>query len=145
MATLAKLSHFDGVTFEDACLYCSLVGSLPYMSVTHPNISFVVNRIYQFIHSPKILHWQAVKCILHYFKRISHFGLYLTTNTHLTLSTFFDADWAECLDDRKFTVNFCVYLNSYLVSWSSKKQPTIARYFTEAEYKANANGTCEII
>jgi hypothetical protein len=61
------------------------------------------------------------------------------------LSCFSDADWAGCPDDRKSTSGFAVFLGDNLVSWSSKKQATISRSSTEAEYKAIANVTIEII
>ncbi|KAF5446008.1 hypothetical protein F2P56_031673, partial [Juglans regia] len=139
MSTSAKISALDGSSFEDPQLYRSVVGSLQYLSFTRPDISFAVNKVCQYMHSPRQSHWQAVKRILCYLKLTISLGLFFSSVSSLKLTAFSDADWAGFPDDRKSTGGFCVYFGSHLVSWGSKKQPTIARSSTEAEYKSVAN------
>lgn len=57
------LATFDslvstGSPFLDPTTYRSLVGALQYITITRPDLSFVVN---QFLHAPTIDHFQAVK------------------------------------------------------------------------------------
>jgi hypothetical protein len=56
-----------------------------------------------------------------------------------------DADWAGNIDDRRSTSGFCVYLSRNLVSWCAKKQPTIFRSSTEAEYRSLALTCTEVM
>jgi hypothetical protein len=56
-----------------------------------------------------------------------------------------DADWAGCPDTRRSTSGFCVFLGDVLVSWSSKRQPTVSCSSAEAEYRAVANAATECI
>ena len=62
----------------------------------------------------------------------------------ITLSAYTNADWAGDPDDRWSTSGFCVYLGPNLISWSAKKQPTIARSSTEAEYRSLAHTFAEL-
>jgi len=63
----------------------------------------------------------------------------------MMVSAFSDADWAGCPDDRRSIGGFAVFLGCNLVSWCAKKQHTVSRSSTEAEYKALANATAEVM
>lgn len=57
---------------------------------------------------------------------------------------FCDVDWAFDPDDRRSTTGYYLYLGSNMVSWSSKKQPTISRSSTKAKYCSLANLVVEV-
>jgi histone deacetylase 1/2 len=113
--------------------------------LTRRDISFAVNKVCQFLHAPTTVHWAAVKRILRYLKQSTNVGLKINRSSSLLVSAFSNADWAGCLDDRRSTGGFAVFLGANLVSWSARKQATISRSSTEAEYKALANATTEVL
>lgn len=95
--------------------------------------------------SPTEDHWIAVKRILLYLKHTLTYGLLLQPLTRMQLHGFTDADWAGCSDDRKSTNGYGIFLGSNLLSWSSKKQATVARSSTEAEYRGVALASCKLL
>jgi hypothetical protein len=72
-------------------------------------------------------------------------GITFSKTSSTFLSGFSDADWAGCIDDRRSTGGFAIFIGSNLVSWSSRKQAIVSRSSTDAEYKALANATAEIL
>jgi histone deacetylase 1/2 len=147
MSTSEKLSVYEGDLLgpNDATHYRSIVGALQYLTLTRPDISFSVNKVCQFLHAPTTVHWATVKRILRYIKHTTKLGLKIGKTTSLLVSGFSDADWAGSLDDRRSTGGFAIFLGSNLISWNAKKQATVSRSSTEAEYKALANATAEIM
>jgi histone deacetylase 1/2 len=147
MSTSEKLSIHEGDALgpNDATQYRSVVGALQYLTLTRPDISFSVNKVCQFLHAPTTVHWAAVKRIMRYIKHTTKLGLKIGKTPSLLVSGFSDADWAGSLDDRRSTGGFAIFLGSNLVSWNARKQATVSRSSTEAEYKALANATAEIM
>jgi hypothetical protein len=71
--------------------------------------------------------------------------LWFKNNGHLGIDGYNDADWASCLDDRRSTSGYCVFVGGNLVSWRSKKQPVVSRSTAEAEYRAMSLGLSEML
>ena len=88
--------------------------------------------------------FKTVKKILRYVKGTLHFGLHFSQQSSHNLYGFCDADWAGCPITRRSTSGYCIYLGSNCISWSSKKEPIVARSSSEAEYRAMAVATAEI-
>lgn len=145
-----KLSSQDGVPLgqEEATKYRSIVGALQYLTLTRPDIAFAVNKTCQFLYCSTNVHWSAVKRILRYINGSLSLGLTFSPSSSITVSAFSDADSVGSLDDRRSTGGFAVFLGSNLISWSARKQATVAtvsRSSMETEYKSLANATVEVI
>ena len=56
-----------------------------------------------------------------------------------------DADYAGSPIDRRSTSRYCTFLGGNLVTWKSKKQNVVARSSAEAEFRAMAQGVCELL
>nr|XP_040254247.1 uncharacterized mitochondrial protein AtMg00810-like [Aegilops tauschii subsp. strangulata] len=147
MSATDRLSALDGdpLSPDDATEYRSLVGGLQYLTITRSDISYAVNRVCQYLHAPRTSHWSAVKRILRYICLTASYGLLLQPAPSCELSAFSDAYWAGSPDDRRSTGGYAVFLGSNLIAWNAHKQATVSRSSTEAEYKAVADATAEII
>lgn len=135
----------DGVPHPDPTMYRSLVGALQYLTITRPDLSYAVNQLSQFLQSPTVDHFRAVKRLLRYVKGTLSFGLTYSRPHQPTIVGYSDADWARCLDTRRSTYGYSIFLGGNLVSWSAKKQPTVSRSSCESEYRAMANTAAELV
>jgi len=57
---------------------------------------------------------------------------------------YIDADWVNSISNKRSISDFMLSFGSAAVTWSSKKQPTVALLSTEAEYKGAAMAACEV-
>jgi hypothetical protein len=108
---------------EDATKYRSIVGGLQYLTLTHLDLAFYVNKVCQYLHSPITIHLTAIKRILRYVRGTLDMGLHIVKSPSMLMSQFSDVDWAGCLDDRRSTRGFAIFLGSNLVSWSAENNP----------------------
>jgi hypothetical protein len=67
-----KLSVDEGDLVEDTTMYRRIVGSLIYMTITRPDLSYAVGVVSQFMQTPRKPHLDAVRRILRYIKHTLH-------------------------------------------------------------------------
>ncbi|XP_022013944.1 uncharacterized mitochondrial protein AtMg00810-like [Helianthus annuus] len=113
----------DGVPYKDPSVYRSLVGALQYLTITGPHISYAVNQVSKFLQHPTIEHFTNVKRIIRYVKEIVTFGLMFSCPTQISIAGYSDAYWARCLNTRRSTFGYSIFLGENLVSWSAKSNP----------------------
>ncbi|KAJ2911393.1 hypothetical protein MD484_g9022, partial [Candolleomyces efflorescens] len=130
--------------------YMSAVGALMYLAIgTRPNIMNTVAKLAQFNSNPGPEHWKAVKHLFRNLKGTLDLRLTYHGDKMDDLDTQFtgysDADHAGCLDTCRSTSGFLIKMGSGAVSWSAKKQSTVADSSTEAEYVAALPAGREIL
>ncbi|GJY23898.1 uncharacterized mitochondrial protein-like protein [Tanacetum coccineum] len=113
--------------------------------MTRPDISYAVQHLSQFVLAPKDVHMQVAMHLIRYLKGTVSKALFYPIQPHLQFTGFRDVDWASCLMTRRSLTGYCIFLGHSLVSWKTKKQPTVSRSSTEAEYRAMAATTCELL
>lgn len=64
--TTANLALGDSRTFDNPVKYRQIVGAFQYVTLSRPDLTFAVNKVCWFMHSPTQNHWSAVKHILRY-------------------------------------------------------------------------------
>ncbi|MCO5571350.1 hypothetical protein L7F22_025088 [Adiantum nelumboides] len=89
-------------------------------------------------------HLDVVRRTLRYVSATLDYALFYEASTELQLSGFTDANWDGSACDRRSTSGFMFSLGSIDITWSSKKQPTIALSSTEVEYRGAALAACEV-
>ncbi|WVZ89843.1 hypothetical protein U9M48_036197 [Paspalum notatum var. saurae] len=129
MSTSTALDADEDGKEVDQKVYRGMIGSLLYLTATRLDIQFAVGLCARFHASPRESHRTAVKRILRYIKFTPEFGLWYSADSSLSLLGFSDSDHAGCRIDRKSTS----------VSWSSRKQSSVATTICEAEYVAAAS------
>uniref|UniRef100_A0A2N9J9G3 Uncharacterized protein n=1 Tax=Fagus sylvatica TaxID=28930 RepID=A0A2N9J9G3_FAGSY len=143
IATTSSLSTTTTDLLSDPTPYRSLVGALQYATFTRPDIAFAVNRVCQFMHQPSTIHFAAAKRILRFLKDTLDKGILFQPGP-LALTAFTDADWAGDTSDRRSTSGVVVFLGNNPITWLSKKQHTVSRSSTEAEYRSLATGAAKL-
>ncbi|XP_057543521.1 uncharacterized mitochondrial protein AtMg00810-like [Amaranthus tricolor] len=139
-----KLTNEDPHDFSDPTLYRTLVGKLNFLTHTRPDLAFATQLLSQFMQTPKQSHFDALLHVLQYVNITAGQGILLKGEANLTLQAFSDSDWASCPISRRSVTGYLILLENSPTSWKSKKQSTISKSSSEAEYRAMQQATSEI-
>ena len=121
-------------TMVDQKLYRSTIGSLLYVTASRLDVIFSVCMCARFQVSPRKSHLKATKRILRYLKHTQNVGLWYPKGAKFELVGYSNSDYAGCKVEKKSTSGTCQLVGRSLISWSSKKQNSVALSTTEAEY-----------
>jgi hypothetical protein len=145
MSTTTALDTDEEGEHVDQKEYRSMIGSLLYLTAPRPDIEFSVCLCARFQSSSRTSHRQAVKRTFRYLRHTPDFGLWYSASSSLALHGFSDADFVGCRLDRKSTSGTFQFLRSSLVSWSSRKQSSVAQSTTEGKYVAAASCCSQLL
>jgi hypothetical protein len=134
MGTNGHLDLDLGGTSVDQKVYRSMIGSLIYLCASRSDIMLSVCMCERFQAAPRDCHLRAVKIITRYLILTPNLGLWCPKGSHFERLGYSDTDYARCKVDRKSTSGTCQFLGQYLVSWSSKKQNSVALSTAKKEY-----------
>ncbi|GJU18051.1 retrovirus-related pol polyprotein from transposon TNT 1-94 [Tanacetum coccineum] len=121
--------------------YHGMIGTLLYLISSRPDLQFAICMCACYQARPTEKHLNAVKRIFRYQKGTVNQGLWYPKDSSIALIAFADADHAGCQDTRRSTSGSMKFLGDRLISWSSKRQKSVAISSTKAEYIA-LSGCC---
>jgi len=139
-----KLSTKSGQLLSNPESYRRIIGRLLYLNLTRPDLSYAVQHLSQFLQAPREPHYQAALHILRYLKGIVNKGLFYPTYKNLQVAAYCDANWGSCRMSARSLIGYCVFLGNSLISWKTKKQSTVSKSTTEAEYRSMSATTSEL-
>ncbi|GKG05190.1 hypothetical protein Tco_0325276, partial [Tanacetum coccineum] len=93
-----------------------LVEKLIYLTIIGPDISYVVHRLSQVMHAPKLVDINSDFKVLRCIKHSPGNGIQYFKSDKFQVIAFVDSDYAKCTTTRKFVTGYEVYLGDSLVS-----------------------------
>ena len=117
--------------------YRPILGSVMWGQLaTRPDLAFSVSLLARFQSNPGIDHWNALMHVVGYIKNTMDHGLTYSRDFDISPVAYVDADYGGCRDTRRSTSGYVFLMAGGAVSWSSKRQATVALSTVEAEYVA---------
>uniref|UniRef100_A0A3Q7ITP7 Reverse transcriptase Ty1/copia-type domain-containing protein n=1 Tax=Solanum lycopersicum TaxID=4081 RepID=A0A3Q7ITP7_SOLLC len=139
-----NIGHDDKL-LEDPNIYKRLIGKLFYLTVTRPDIAYATQTLSQFLQQPKQSHLNETLKVVRYIKGEAGWGILLSSKSSKHLNVYCDLDLATYPQTRRSVPGVLINLENSLISGKTKKQGTVSRSSTEAEYRSMANFVAEVV
>lgn len=121
MDHVCKISNFEEPLLTNPTKYRRFVGKLMYLIISRSNITYVVNRLKQFVTNPRGLHLH-VNHLLKFLKLNQRKCLFLSIKPSSKIQPFTHSEWAGCPNTRQLVFGFCIFIGYSLISLKSKKK-----------------------
>jgi hypothetical protein len=143
---------FSAATEPDMALtsrYQELVGRILWVAVqTRPDLAFAAGFLGRFTHAPTQAHFNLGLRVLAHMFHTRHLSLRLggpsNKEPDTPFTAYVDSDWAADQETRRSTSGYAIFAFGGLISWTSRRQRTVAASTMEAEYVAAAEAVREI-
>lgn len=117
--------------------YRPVVGSILWGQVcTRPDLAFARSLLARYQLNPGRAHWECVEWVAGYILNTLDYAITYKAGPELGLKphAYVDSDHAGCQDTSRSTSGYVFFMAGAPVSWSSKRQATVALSTTESEY-----------
>ena len=131
--------------YIDSHYYCRLVDKLIFLTVTRPDIAYVVSRLSTHMALPQESHLDAAKHFLRYLQGTSDFSILYKADSPLTITGYTDADWGSSPETRQSMGAYTFTLVGGPITQQSKRKTTVSRSSTESEHRALNDSTQEAV
>ncbi|GJY76147.1 retrovirus-related pol polyprotein from transposon TNT 1-94 [Tanacetum coccineum] len=145
MVEKSKLDEDKEGKAVDPSHYRGMIGTLLYLTASRPDIQFAICMCARYQARPSKKHLHTVKRIFRHLRGTVNRGLWYPKDSSIALTAFADADHAGCQDTHRSTSGSMQFLGDRLVSWSSKRQKSVAISSIEAEYIAMSGFCAQIL
>ena len=115
-----KLDADSGTTVCELTHYRQLIGSLIYLTIIHPDLSYPINLLIQLMQTPRDIQLDCAKQMLRYVSGTMDYDILYKSVTPIRLEGYIDANWASYKADRRSTSGFILSIGSGAISWSNK-------------------------
>ncbi|PWA81315.1 ribonuclease H-like domain, Reverse transcriptase, RNA-dependent DNA polymerase [Artemisia annua] len=123
-------------TMVNSSKYRSLIGCLRYLLHTRPDLSYSIGLLSHFMQEPKEQHMKAIRQVLRYVKGTINYGITYKHNGGNKIQGFSDSSYGVNTQEGKGTTGIIFYYGDSPISWSTKKQDTVALSSCESEFIA---------
>lgn len=139
-----NLTNQDSSLLSYLIIYRNFVGRLIYLTITRPNIVFVINIPNQFMHAPRAPHMETANHVLRYIKSCLGPRHFLQLSNSLQVIAYMNSNWASCPTTHCSTIKYFIQLDTNPIFWHTKKQTILVHSSIKVEYHAMAVITYEL-
>nr|GEU43127.1 retrovirus-related Pol polyprotein from transposon TNT 1-94 [Tanacetum cinerariifolium] len=142
MVETSKLDEDTQGKVVDPTHYRSMVGTLMYLTSSRPDLVYAICMCARYQARPTEKHLHVVKRIFRYLRKTINRGLWYSKDSAIARTAFAYAGHTACQDTKRSTSGSMQLLGHRLVSWSSKRQKSVAISSTKVEY-ITLSGYCD--